>query len=162
MHKRVEIPSESKKDRMERYKNQRKEGRYIDYFVSKVLGSLNFHKPRVRWAIYKVYMRLKYFWFKLYNRIEVKGRENVPEKGAIFLLNHFGKKDVILFMSAFAKPVSCFTAVGKGLAADILEHYLNFVPRRGTGKVMIEKMVRTILKKTKYMAMWPEGTVSKD
>jgi len=107
-------------------------------------------------------MKIKQFAYRIYNRMEIVGRENVPESGAIFILNHFGKKDVILFLSAFEKPVGVFTAVGKGLSADILEHYLHFVPRLGTGKEMIEKMVRTILKKNRYFAMWPEGTISRN
>ncbi len=161
MHKRIEIPHESQDERLARYQSQHYWSQKLDYLLGTLFKFFHLNNERARWAVYKFYMTLKYFKYKMFNRIEVVGRDKIPPQGAIFIMNHWGKSDVVMFMSVLREPVGCFTAVGTGLLADILERFFNFVPRIGSGTVMIEKMVRTILKKSRYFAVWPEGTSSK-
>ncbi len=165
MHERIEVPRETREERLNRYLSQ-KRGQLGDYFASKMVHFFNLQTEKARWVLYRIVMGYYALKFRLTNRWQIRGRENVPSGGAIFYLNHRGKKDVLMFMAALYKltkhPLSVFTAVGNGLVADILEKLLNFVPRRGTAPVMIEKMVRSILQHNKYFAIWPEGTGSPD
>ncbi len=53
-----------------------------------------------------------------------------------------------------------FTAIGDGMVVDILER-MGFVARLGTSGQMTEKMIRSILLRNRYFAIWPEGTPDK-
>jgi 1-acyl-sn-glycerol-3-phosphate acyltransferase len=112
------------------------------------------------WPLYRVLMGIEYLHLRIQNRLEIHGQQHIPKSGCIFLINHIGSKDVDIFMTAFRKPVGVFTDVGFSWFSDFIEEILNWVPRRGKPDEMIEKMIRTILFKNRYFAMWPEGSPS--
>lgn len=115
-----------------------------------------------RWIWWKIFMGFTHVYMRLIHRMKIRGKKHIPERGAIFYLLHNGDNDVIYFLSAFRKPIGVFTAIGNGIFADLMEHIYGWVPRRGTREVMVEKMIRSILKKNRYFVMWPEGTPSRD
>lgn len=135
--------------------------RVADAILSRLVRVLGLVKDS-RWAIYRAFMAFSRLFFRLHNRIEVHGRARVPDGGAILYLNHRGEQDVVIFLSAFQRPVGVFTDVGNGWLADWMERALGFVPRRGVAPVMVEKMVRALWTKNRYFAIWPEGTASPD
>jgi len=107
-------------------------------------------------------MNLQWLRFRISNRIEVHGLENIPSTGAILIINHIGSKDVIMIMSMFRRPLSVFSDIGDSWLADFLEEKVGFISRRGTADVMIESMIQELLTKNRFLAMWPEGSPSFD
>lgn len=161
MHKRISLPAENRREFIDRWSNQFFLLKLGDIILSKIvqitgLGDREY-KYIPKWAVYHVIMKIIRFFLQVHNRIEIDGLDNVPDTGAILIANHQGAQDPIIFLSAFGKPIGIFTDVGNGFIADALEHLFGFVTRRGVNYIMIEKMVRAILKKNKYFAIWPEG-----
>ncbi|MBD3185722.1 hypothetical protein GF325_02745 [Candidatus Bathyarchaeota archaeon] len=161
MHDRVEIPKESLADKRNRYRKQRHRMlKIMEPLFAKIITKMNIVK--YKWIWYKVVMSMLHVYMRIVHRLKIRGRRHIPENGAIMYLLHNGDYDVIYFLSAFKEPIGVFTDVGNGFFADFLETVYGFVVRRGTRDVMLEKMVRTILKKNRYFAIWPEGSPSKD
>ncbi|MHA1730325.1 MAG: lysophospholipid acyltransferase family protein [Promethearchaeota archaeon] len=165
MHERVHLPAESREECRIRHARQEWEMKLADRILGPFLRWFSSASGTKKWALYRVCMGVAYLFFRAHNRLEVRGIENIP-KSAIFVANHRGEQDVVIFMAAFysakRQPVGVFTAVGDGLIADTLEEALGFVPRRGVSVTMVEKMVRAVLKRNRYFAIWPEGTASPD
>jgi 1-acyl-sn-glycerol-3-phosphate acyltransferase len=138
--------------------------RYIQRWkkISRLIRKFHFDSPGIKWPFYRVVMGVIRTIFRITHQMELRGRENIPSTGCIFYLNHIGSEDVILFLSAYGKPLGIFTEVGDGWHSDILERKLGFVIRRGSTAEMIERMVRTILCCNRFFATWPEGTISAD
>lgn len=100
-------------------------------------------------------------------RIEVRGRENLPDRTVVFMSNHVSLLDgpllvahlrrvrVIIKKQAFRLPV-----IGTGMK------FIGFVPvdRKGgeTGKMAIEKAIDTIKTSGDAFVIFPEGTRSRD
>ncbi|MBD3352745.1 MAG: hypothetical protein GF364_14755 [Candidatus Lokiarchaeota archaeon] len=156
-HKRIKLSKEPVINKKKRYENQNKWLRLGDKLLKDLVKFIDFSNISLKWSMYKVIMHIIGFFFKIHNRIKLVGKENIPKNGAIFIANHQGAQDPIILLSAFKKPVSIFTDVGNGFIADFLENTFGFVCRRGINHVMIEKMIRTILLKNCYFAIWPEG-----
>ena len=159
-HKRVPIPKLNPQSRLQRYKNLRTDTKIFESFVSR-LYKVGKKLQISRWAAYRFAMGMLRLKYALFNRIEIRGEEMIPEEGAIFLVNHIGTQDVELFLSVFSKPVSVFTAVGDSWITDFLEYKYYFIPRRGTRELMVEKMIQNLLHKNRYLAIWPEGTYAR-
>nr|MDO8115023.1 hypothetical protein [Candidatus Sigynarchaeota archaeon] len=160
MHVRIPLPVESKEDREHRYARQHHPEGFIHSLLTRFLKA--FHVPRHRWIWYRAVMGFVHVYLRVVHRLEIRGTENISKNGAIFYLLHNGDNDVMYFLGAFKEPVGVFTDVGNGFFADFLERIYNFVTRRGTRDVMVEKMIRAIQQKNKYFVMWPEGSPSRD
>jgi len=156
MHERIEIPRESLQQRMQRYLRQKPAVRKAEGWFARFVK--RFKVIKYRWVWWRVLMGFGHLYLRIAHRLEIRGRHNIPKKGAIFYLLHNGNADVEVFLSAMKQPVSIFTAIGNSFFADLMEHCFGFVARRGTRDVMVEKMIRTILKKNRYFAIWPEGS----
>jgi 1-acyl-sn-glycerol-3-phosphate acyltransferase len=160
MHQRIEVQRETIEERDARYEAKNDREDMIWTLVSRF--GKRFHFIHYRWIWWKFIMLIAHGYMKAFHRLEVRGKENIPEGGGIYYLLHNGDNDVIYFLAAMQKPFGVFTDVGVGYFADFMEHIFGFVTRRGYNYVMIEKMVQTILCKNKDFAMWPEGTPSHD
>ena len=111
--------------------------------------------------LYFMLMKILYVYFRVAYAMEVEGRVNIPEGGAIFLVNHQSMLDGYLFLAAFQKPVAVFGEVGNKPINALLVRFLHWVPRRGTRESMVDKMVNVILYRNRYFAIWPEGTLER-
>lgn len=162
MHKRIPIPKETKEQMMQRYNDQHKTEKVIASVVSRIIKMLHLHNSPLMLPIYRLITRLLYVFYRIKNRMELRGWENIPRKGGIFIVNHIAGQDVVIpFLAAFREPIGVFTSMGNGYFADFMEENLYFVCRRGMNNIMIEKMIRTIYLKNRYFVMWPEGTLER-
>ena len=161
MHRRIEISPLKTTDLTERYAKQIHNTQLEDAIVSRVWKWFHLSNPKVLWGFYHVFMRLIRLFLRFIHRLTVRGQENIPSQGAIFYSNHRGGKDVVVLLSIVEKPVAAFTDINNGWMADAFERFLGFIPRRGLAQDMVEKMIRTLLLKNRYLAMWPEGTPSR-
>ena len=160
-HKRTAIPKKQWKDILERYYSQSKEVQMIESMLTRFFKKTKLLHSKIKWAFFKIVIKIIRIFYKIYHRMEIQGTENIPKGGPIFYINHPKKIDVVMsFLGAFGKPVGAFTDVGEGISADILEMF-GFVPRLGHGKHMVEKMIRQILLQNRYFVIWPEGTPDK-
>ncbi|NMC05433.1 MAG: hypothetical protein GYA24_09485 [Candidatus Lokiarchaeota archaeon] len=160
MHERIPIPLETGKPEE---RKQGKRGHAFDIVEAVITRFVKrTHILRHRWVAYKVVMGAVHAYMRVFHRLEVRGKGNIPERGAIFYLLHNGDNDVINFLGAFKRPVGVFTDIGSGFFPDFMERFFGFVTRRGTREVMVEKMIRTIWQKNKDFVIWPEGSPSRD
>jgi 1-acyl-sn-glycerol-3-phosphate acyltransferase len=161
MHQRIPLPHEPLSEIQARYNQIVGINRFAQGLGSRAFRWVyHYVKMKGIWVIYRLVMGFEWLWYRIYNHIEVHGRENIPKSGAILIMNHIGSKDVEIIMSMFKRPISVFTDIGDGWFADIMEKVFSFVPRLGLSDVMIEKMIRIFLLKNRFMAMWPEGSPS--
>ncbi len=158
MHARIVVPPIISSDLQERYAKQYHSTQFVDALVSRVVKLLHMGNPHILWGLYPVFMGLVRMFFRVTNRLTVRGKENIPPGGAILYSNHRGGKDVIVLLASAGRPVSVFTDIDDGWIADAFERFLGFVPRRGLAPAMVEKMIRSLLLKNRFFAMWPEGT----
>ena len=143
-----------------RYAATRPPDRLIEGLASRLFRMIYHFLNRNVWGIYRIVMAIEWWFYRAINHIQVRGRENIPKNGAFLIMNHIGSKDVEIIMSMFKRPLSVFTDIGEGWFADMMENVFSFVPRAGISEVMIEKMIRVLLTKNRYLAMWPEGSPS--
>ncbi|MHA1791590.1 MAG: hypothetical protein ACTSVI_03030 [Promethearchaeota archaeon] len=160
MHERVEIKKETSQERNQRYARQPRYLKIVDSILSRIVKRLKLCKNAK--IAYKIAMNLAHVYLKITHDLKIRGKENIPKSGSIMFLLHNGDKDVEYFISAFKEPVGIFTDVGNGFIADFLERCMGFVTRRGTRDQMVEKMIRTILFRNRYFAIWPEGSPARD
>jgi 1-acyl-sn-glycerol-3-phosphate acyltransferase len=161
-HQRVEVYEESVQERAKRYLEFPPLEQRLAKLVYRLIRIFHLYKPQYRWTLYHVIMTCAHWWFRIYNKMEIIGLENVPKTGCIFILNHFGMKDVTLFLAAFRKPCGILTEVGNGFIADVFDKYFGFATRRGSGAEVIEKAIRSILSHSCYFANWAEGSINSE
>ncbi len=163
MHERIPLPHETRVEKIQRYLAQPEDKLWAQSIISRLMERLKpIRHPRLKWALYRMIFSVLHRIYRLIHRLEIRGKENIPPEGAIFIINHLPGPDVVApFLTAFKQPVSPFCDAGNGYLADFLEVVFNFVIRRGRPAVMVEKMIRTIAQKNRYFAMWPEGTLER-
>lgn len=162
MHKRIPLPWETIEERNQRYLKEHKAEVIASSILSRLFKWLRLYKGNIRWVFYKFGMKLIGALYRFWNRMEIIDKHKIPDKGAIFIINHIAGQDVVMtWLSAFEKPTGVFTDMGTGWFADYMEKQFNFVVRKGNSPQMIEKMIRTILLENKYFSMWPEGTLER-
>ncbi len=140
---------------------------------AKVIGKLPpwhflaLHKSRVRLAIAE---KLMYWIFKLRNRLEVRDAHHVhalksKRKPFLVVVNHSGNLDVVMQQSILARHgVLAFTFINSdgftqpysSVLATLL-YYSEQIPRYGTGKQSVNRMVGRLLRGDNVM-LFPEGT----
>jgi hypothetical protein len=95
MHQRVLIPRETAQQRRIRYQKLPKIELFLEWIVSRLARLLlKLFGIQNRWALWKVMMKLTQWRFRLLNRLEIYGLNNIPASGGIFYMNHIGSKDV--------------------------------------------------------------------
>ncbi|MHA1821157.1 MAG: lysophospholipid acyltransferase family protein [Promethearchaeota archaeon] len=162
MHKRIPLPQETDEEKVERYMSQSRLEIIISSILSRIVKYTHVFDGKFQWILYRFVIGILRQFYKIRNKLEVKGLELVPKTGAIFIGNHIRGVDVVApFLAAFKEPVGVFTTLGDGYIADLIEDRWGWVSRRGVGNIMIEKMIRAILKKNRYFVIWPEGTLER-
>ena len=116
--------------------------------------------PMAMRLLYFVLVRIFYAYFRIAYHFEVRGKHNIPEEGAIFLVNHQSMLDGFLFLSAIQKPVAVLGDVREP-TNTLLVKFLHMVPRRGTRESMVRRMAQVILYKNRNFAIWPTGTLER-
>ncbi|GAB4322156.1 MAG: hypothetical protein Kow0069_26720 [Promethearchaeota archaeon] len=163
MHERLALPKPNYAERAGKYSYRNGWERLAVSLLSRLVkwSKVQGH-PRRPWVAYRVVMGLVRLYYRVFHRLEVRGRHLVPRAGAIFVVNHLAGADVVVpFLAAFREPVGAFTEAGDGYLADVLEELFGFVTRRGVVQEMVEKMVRAVLLRNRYFVMWPEGTLER-
>ena len=159
MAKRIDI-HEIPPSILEKIRNQEKYQKF-NYIVSSLMRITRFTTPGFRWVGFKLFTKIVYAYFKLFNRIRVFGRENIPDK-AIFYANHPGSLDPLILQGVVQKPVSCFVSWDNYWFLDLLVKLYGFVLRVGARDELIERMIRSVLQRNAYFAIWPEGSLCKN
>jgi 1-acyl-sn-glycerol-3-phosphate acyltransferase len=116
--------------------------------------------------IYSIGKGLFYTYFKIFNRVEVIGAENVPkDSGLLACSNHIAALDPPLLGSMFPRKVH-FMAKAElfniPLLSNIIKSLGAFPVRRGLGDKQALRTGLQILQEQKVMGIFPEGTRSKD
>lgn len=115
---------------------------------------------------YKVVKNVLWVIFKLYNRLEVYGVENIPQDGGVIIApNHTSYLDPLIIGSCFPKATHSF---GKEelfrvpvLGWFIRRIYAIPLKRGGVDREAMRKAVE-LLKKGEALLLFPEGTRSSD
>ena len=158
-HKRLDLTKAASSGTITQQKQE--EYRFFNYIVSVLLKLFHFEDKKYRFGFYHVLMGFIRFYFRIFNRLEIHGKEKVG-RSAIFLINHPGSLDTLIFEAIMGTPVSCFIGWdNEWFISNVLEKLLGFLNREGTSEEQIEKIIRTILEKNRYFAIWPEGTLSR-
>ena len=158
MHERIPIPIETREARFARWKTQPRYIQAIDAFLSRLLIKGRLLSKTTRIFTYWFVAKIAYFNLKLYNRIKVFGKENIPKTGCIFIVNHPGQLDPLILIASSPYFVSGLVAWGNGWFMDMLEHMYGLLSlRRNSMHEIVERIIRNFLLKNRFFAIWPEG-----
>jgi 1-acyl-sn-glycerol-3-phosphate acyltransferase len=138
--------------------------RVLNAVIYRILTLFRINNPTLRPAMFRVAMGFVRLYFKAINRLEVVGRENLPDRGLI-IMNHPGSLDVLLLLCAVRKIIGCFVGYDNFVFIKLLEKYFGFINREAFGEHrdrdwLIEKMIENVLLRNSFFAIWPEGTIS--
>lgn len=115
---------------------------------------------------YFVGWSLFFIFFKIYLSFKVVGRENVPKNGAfIFVSNHSSYFDPILLGTSLHRSIYYMARENlfwKPFFGWTMGQVHAFPVKRDSGDLGALKQALAILKDEKPLAMFPEGTRSKD
>lgn len=112
--------------------------------------------------IYQSIRLLLFAIFKIFFRIKVKGRENIPDQGgAIIMSNHISAYDPPLLAAIFPRPVR-FMAKKELFENPILRFVLfladAFPVDRSTNDITAVKKSLSVIKNGEVLGLFPEGT----
>jgi 1-acyl-sn-glycerol-3-phosphate acyltransferase len=115
--------------------------------------------------LYEIGKGLFYVYFKLFNRLEIRGLENFPEDKSVLLCsNHISNLDPPLVGSAAPRMVH-FMAKEELFKNPIAKGILNgvgaFPIKRGMSDKQAIRKAMALLKDNKVVGLFPEGTRSK-
>ena len=115
-------------------------------------------------AFYRICQYLLYLIFKVWNRFEVHGSDNLPgyETGFIIAANHVSYLDPTVLAARFRRPL-VFLAKEKLFKKPVLGMVLTLLGVLPVGGANDFRSVRTViraLKDEKIVAIFPEGTRS--
>jgi 1-acyl-sn-glycerol-3-phosphate acyltransferase len=116
--------------------------------------------------LYTLGKSLFYCYFKIVNRVEVIGRENVPkDSGLLACSNHISALDPPLLGTMFPRKVH-FMAKAElfknGFLGNIIRSLGAFPVKRGLGDKQALRNGLKLLADQKVLGIFPEGTRSKD
>lgn len=115
---------------------------------------------------YKIVKNVLWIIFKLYNRLEVSGVENIPQKGGVIIApNHTSYLDPLIIGCCFPQAIHSF---GKEelFRVPVLGWFIRKISaiplkRGGVDREAMRKAVE-LLKKGEALLLFPEGTRSSD
>jgi 1-acyl-sn-glycerol-3-phosphate acyltransferase len=112
--------------------------------------------------LYNIGKFFLYIYFKIFRRVRVEGRENIPKKGPVLLYaNHPSAWDMF-FIAVFMKRKVHYMAKVELFKNPIFAFLLKcvgaFPVSRGKGDVGSVRTVFKLLKKGKIVGIFPEGT----
>lgn len=158
MHKRCDVPTVSLQSKQEIWARQPAKIQVADAILSRLMIRGGLLKGNMKWVSIKILARVFKLYFRILHSFKVKGLEKIPKSGCIFYLNHPGSLDPFVLLAALPFPFCAFVSWGDGWFSDMYERIYGFSSRRELPReVMIEKMIRTILCRNRYFAIWPEG-----
>ncbi len=114
--------------------------------------------------LWKVAYYLLYPLFKIFFRLEIKGRENLPEGGALLVSNHKSYLDPIVLGLATKRPVSFmakFELFQYPLFSALIKALYAFPVKRGE---IDRRALREAIRRVKegfLIGIFPEGTRSR-
>lgn len=159
MHERCELPRDTLQARLVRWEQQPVPVRALDAVVSRLVKRTGIFSGIRAVVSYKVLMRFFRFYFKAFNKLAISGVHNVPKNGCIFYVNHPGSYDPIIMGASIPNiTFGAFVAWGNGWFADTIDDVFGMSNMRALDRQgAIEKMIRIILQKNRFFALWPEG-----
>ncbi|MHA1732910.1 MAG: lysophospholipid acyltransferase family protein [Promethearchaeota archaeon] len=158
MHERCHVPREDREATFARWRRQPAAVVALDAVFSRVFRALHIHRrPGAKWTLYRLVRGALRVLVRCLNRVKVYGRENVPETGCIFYVNHPGQFDPVFLITSLDQPVSAFISWGNGWFADMFEDYGFVYLRPQPLRVQVERMVRELVLRNRFFAIWPEG-----
>ena len=112
---------------------------------------------------YRLWYILVYAFFHIFYRLNVKGRENIPEGAALICANHSAYSDPLVIAFAFGiKYFMRFMAKIELMRIPVFGFLLKiagtFGVNRGKSDVQAIKTALQTLKSGEKVAMFPEGT----
>jgi hypothetical protein len=158
LHSRIPLNKESRKQIFARWARQPKIARIVDAFLSRLMNLFRMlHKDRLP-STFHIITRLIRIYFRIVNRLKVFGLPNIPRTGGIFYVNHPGQLDPLILCTALPFQAGMLISWGNGWFMDMLESKFGLISLRGGGvEVKVERMIRQILCKNRFFAIWPEG-----
>ncbi|MBD3188339.1 hypothetical protein GF325_16005 [Candidatus Bathyarchaeota archaeon] len=159
MHERCEIPTHTVAEKLSWWRRQPASVQAIEAVLSRLFTGFHMLKGIRPWVVYKFIIRAYRLYFKVFNRLRSFGKHNIPEQGCIFYVNHPGSYDpLIMFATLPNMQISAFVAWGNSWFADMIDQVFNMSAfRHGNVHQVVEDVVRRILTKNRYFAIWPEG-----
>ncbi len=155
---RVEVSTISKEQAFERWNKQPAYIKAFDHVTSVLIKVLGLQRRKRLEIFYQVIRKCFHLYFRIVNRLKVFGLENIPKQGCIFYVNHPGTHDPLLLMAAIPFRIGMLIAWGQSWLFDFLEKFIGIISLRNyPAHIQIERMVRTIILKNPYFAIWPEG-----
>ncbi|MGG1687567.1 lysophospholipid acyltransferase family protein [Pseudalkalibacillus sp. NRS-1564] len=117
-------------------------------------------------SLYGVGKGLFHFYFKVFNRVTVVGRENIPkDKGILLCSNHINNLDPPLVGAMFPRDVH-FMAKSELFTIPVLGKLIHkvgaFPVKRGMSDKQALRSGMKFLKDGGVVGLFPEGTRSKD
>lgn len=112
--------------------------------------------------IYQIIRLVLLFIFKVFFRIKVKGKENLPTEGGIIIMaNHISAFDPPLLAAIFDRPVR-FMAKKELFENPVMRFVLfladSFPVDRSRTDITAVKNALSVLKKGEVLGIFPEGT----
>ena len=157
-YERIELPDVSKEQLLERWNKQPIAIKAFDSVVSRILKFLRLYRPRQRQILYQIIRKSFFIYFRIFNRLKVFGKRFIPKKGCIFYVNHPGTHDPIILMASIPFQIGMLIAWGHSWFFDFIEKFYGILSLRNfPANVQVERMVRNIILKNPYFAIWPEG-----
>ncbi|SFE33593.1 lysophospholipid acyltransferase family protein [Alteribacillus iranensis] len=116
-------------------------------------------------TLYKIGRLLCRIFFTVFFRVEIKGKENIPEDGSVLICsNHMSNLDPPL-VGSFIKRKLNFMAKEElfnvALLGRLLPHLGAFPVKRGAGDRQALRKGLGLLNQGEVMCLFPEGTRSK-
>lgn len=111
---------------------------------------------------YNIVKGIAWFVFHLIFRIEIKGKENIPEdEGALICPNHYHWADPVMAAISIKRQVR-FMAKYELFKAPIIKHLVRglgaYPVKRGEADLNASKMTLRLLKDKRLVGIFPEGT----
>jgi 1-acyl-sn-glycerol-3-phosphate acyltransferase len=159
MHKRRNIPIIPLSTKKKWWAEQVLAQKVFDSIISRLVVGLGFHKGIRAHLLFRIIRKIIRVYLKIYNRLKVYGKENIPTKGTIFYANHPGSYDPLILMAAIPMEFGALLAWNYSWFMNMINILYGFITklRYETRGTIVEQMVRQILTKNRYFAIWPEG-----
>jgi 1-acyl-sn-glycerol-3-phosphate acyltransferase len=158
LHERIAVPRERYSQVQARWTQQTPAERVGDAIISRIFKFIRYFGSFHQFVPYKIVAGVFQIYLRIFHRLRVFGLHNIPKQGAIFYVNHPSQIDPLILMASLPFQISGLIAWGRGWLADMFEYKYGLISLRGREMhVNIERIIRQILLKNRYFAIWPEG-----